>query len=71
MRPLFDDAEVGVTDAKWSPDGQTLYVATDLGREFVGVHALDPASGNMALLTGCLDVNAIDVLADIAPWRFS
>jgi dipeptidyl aminopeptidase/acylaminoacyl peptidase len=66
MLPMFDGAEVGLADAKWSHDGRILYVATDVGREFAGVHALDPATGGTTLLTGDLDwdVNAIEVLAD-------
>jgi dipeptidyl aminopeptidase/acylaminoacyl peptidase len=66
LRPLFDGAEVGIADAKWSRDGKRLYLAIDLGREYTGVHALDPVSGETTLLTGELDwdVNAIEVLAD-------
>ena len=66
MRPLFQGVEVGLADAKWSRDGRMLYLATDVDREFVGVHALDVASGVTTLLTGDLawDVTAIEVLAD-------
>ena len=66
MRPLLEGAEVGLADAKWSRDGRTLYLATDLEREFAGVHALDPVSGEATLLTGDLDwdVDAIELLAD-------
>jgi dipeptidyl aminopeptidase/acylaminoacyl peptidase len=66
MRPLFEGAEVGVADAKWSRDGLRLYLATDLDREFIGVYALDPASGDTTLLTGDLDwdIAALELLAD-------
>jgi dipeptidyl aminopeptidase/acylaminoacyl peptidase len=66
MRPLFEGAEVGFVDAKWSRNGQTLYLAADLDREFVGVHAVDPFSGDTTLLTGDLDwdVDGFETLAD-------
>lgn len=66
MLPMFDGAEVGLWETKWSRDGRTLYLATDVDREFAGVHAFDPATGGTTLLTGDLDwdVNAIEVLAD-------
>jgi dipeptidyl aminopeptidase/acylaminoacyl peptidase len=65
-RPLFDGAPVGVADATWGRDGRTLYLATDVDREFVGVHALDRASGETTLLTGDLDwdVEGVEELAD-------
>ena len=66
MRPLFEGAEVGLVDAKWSRDGQTLYLAADLDREFVGVHAVDPFGGDTTLLTGDLDwdIDGFEALAD-------
>jgi hypothetical protein len=68
MRPLFAEAGVaiGLWAAEWSRDGRSLYVATELDREFVGVHAVDPTSGDATLLTPELnwDVDGIELLPD-------
>lgn len=68
LRALFEDegGAFGLWDAEWSRDGRTLYLATELDREFAGVHAVDPASGDARLLTPDLnwDVDAIELLSD-------
>jgi dipeptidyl aminopeptidase/acylaminoacyl peptidase len=68
MRELFHEfgGVVGLWDAEWSRDGRTVYLATELDREFVGAHALDPTSGRIRALTADLnwDVDGLELMAD-------
>jgi dipeptidyl aminopeptidase/acylaminoacyl peptidase len=68
MHELFADhaGRLGLWDADWSRDGRTLYLASELDGDFVGVHAFDRESGRAKLLTPNLtwDVSALELLPD-------
>jgi dipeptidyl aminopeptidase/acylaminoacyl peptidase len=68
IQPLFHEATAGVVirRAERARTGPMMYLATDLGGEFIGVHALDPATGTVMPLTPDLqwDVEDLATLAD-------
>ena len=56
LQPLLADAgAVSIRDARYGAGGEEIYVAADLGGEFVGLHRLRVENGALTHLTAGLD----------------
>ena len=59
------DGKARYLSPQWAPDGGRVYLCTDQGRDFLGVAALDPASGALDwLLTPDWDIELIALSKD-------
>lgn len=65
LRPLLDEGlSVAIRQARYTPDGSGVLLSSDLGAEFLRLHRLDLASGELEVLTG-------DIAWDVESFEFS
>lgn len=65
VRHLFTELDDGavIRRAERARRGNVIYLAADLGGEYVSLHALDPATGATTLLTPDLSWDIVDIAA--------
>ncbi len=67
LEPLLDPAlRVAIRQAGYAGDGRSVFFSSDLGAEFLRLHRLDLASGEISVLTGDIawDVEAFALASD-------
>ncbi|WP_435097846.1 S9 family peptidase [Halarchaeum sp. P4] len=59
------EGEVRYGSVAWGPDGETLYVTTDYGRDTLALCELDPESGALSVVEGGGEWNVSSVAVDV------